>query len=189
MITALDFKSISLNPFETRPVSVTGSVFSCLTSTGQFYLSFDGGPFIPFQGGLQVDNRPKLFTSIVLQNKTGQPLGLTFYCGTCAVTYSPVTIQVVTTNAATYVKGSVVAGPGQVTFSGQDNLAGVAKTRRQIIVANQATAALVVVMDATGTNAIGVVLPQTTWTLETSGPVTVLNQTATAAIIGETFYA
>ena len=189
MITSLDYKSITLAAMEVRPVSVTGSVFSCLTATLQFFASFDGGPFIPLQGGLQIDNQPGLFNSVILQNKSLVPLTLTFYCGTCAVTYSPITVNVTTTEAGTYAKGGGIVAIGAaatLTFNGVDG----GKTRKQFILPNLDAAVLLYIQDANANLLLPVSAGQS-YTVALSGVCKVYNPNGAPvnAVVGETFYA
>jgi hypothetical protein len=189
MITSLDYKSITLAAMEVRPVSVTGSVFSCLTATLQFFASFDGGPFIPLQGGLQIDNRPGLFNSVILQNRSLVPLTLTFYCGTCAVTYSPITVNVTTTEAATYAKGHgiIAIGAGaSLIYNGVDG----GNTRKQFILTNLDGAVMLYIQDANA-NLLLPVSAGESKTMAISGVCSVYNPNGgpVNCVVGEIFYA
>ena len=186
MITALDFKSITLAALEVRPVSVTGSVFSCLTSTGQYWASFDGGPFIPLQGGIEIDNRPSLFTSVILRNVQATPLTLTFYCGTCAVTYSPITVQVVNSNAPTTPRGGGVQALGAGAAVA---IPDTGSKRKQIVFSNLDDTALLYVQDAAG-NTLGPVLASDTVTLESGGAFKLYNPNGAPVnyCVGEVYY-
>lgn len=186
MIAALDFKSVTLQPMEVRPISVTGSVFSCLTADAQFWGSFDGGPFIPLQGGIQIDNRPSLFTSVTLQNKSLVALTLTFYCGTCAVTYSPVTVQTTNTNANTYIKGSGVKAAA-TTFQGIDT-ANQNRPRKLIAVSNLDTSGnLLDVQDGNG-NLLFRLASLETKALETKDVIIVPDPLGLNFCVAEVFY-
>lgn len=190
MITSLDYKSVTLAPLEIRPISVTGSVFSCLTSTVQFLASFDGGPYIPLQGGLQIDNRPNLFKSVIVQNRTNAPLTLTFYCGTCMVTYSPVTVQTVTSDAPTYPKGydeQALGGGQAIAFTGVDR----GHSRKQIIIHNLDAANKLQLLDANDGNAFLDILAGETKTVGLSGPCWLYNPSGgpITYCAGELFYA
>lgn len=185
MITALDFKSTTLAPYEVRQVSVTGSVFFVLTATATFYVSIDGGPFLPFQAGIQLDNRPNLFNTVVLQNQSAVPVTLNWYCGTCAVGYSPVTVNVVSSNAATYTKGTGVLADDAHVFNGLDG----SKVRKQFVITNLDLGGNTIYLQDANGNVLAGVPALTAWTCETGGTFKVSNANHVNYCVGETFYA
>ena len=189
MIISLDYKSITLEANEVRPVAIGGKVFSCLTSTGQFFVSFDGGPFIPLQGGVQIDNRPEQFTSMLFKNLTSGPITLTFYCGSSPVNYYPVTVNTTSTNAPTYAKGGDILnlnGGATIAFNGVDN----GHNRKQIIVTNLDAAAALYLRDTSHKTLLPVLAGESK-TVELSGACELYNPNggAVSYCVGEIFYA
>lgn len=188
MIQSLAYQSVTLAGLQTLQVNVTGSVLSCLTTTANLKISIDGGPFIPIQGGIQIDNRPNLFTSIILQNPTTVAQTMTFYCGTCAVTYSPVTVDVDSTDWQTYTKGSgVLVAVASKNFPGYDATNNYAQ-RRTIVITNLDTLQPISLQDGAGI-AFAQIPAGQAWTADTDGSITVINTNLVNYVVGEIFYA
>ena len=177
--------SVTLKAGEVRPIAVTASVFSCASADAPFNISFNGGAYIPMQAGWMVDNRPNLFTSIILQNPSLSPITIAFYATTCAISYSPVTNLVTSTNAPTYVKGTGVTNANAGQFNGTDPVTG--KKRKQIIVTNLDTVQALSIGDSLG-NQLGQISAGNTWTVETTGYMIVDNPYGINWCVGEVFY-
>jgi hypothetical protein len=177
--------SVTLKAGEVRPIAVTASVFSCASADASFNISFNGGAYIPMQAGWTVDNRPNLFTSLILQNPNAVAITIAFYATTCAISYAPVNSQVINTNAPTYINGTGVTNASAGQFNGTDP--GTGKKRKQIIVTNLDAVQVLVINDSLG-NQLGQVPAGTTWTVETSGFVIVDNLYGINWCVGEVFY-
>jgi hypothetical protein len=178
--------SVTLQPSQVLPIAVTASVFSCASATESFNVSFDGGAFIPIVAGWSVDNRPHFFKSIILQNPNATAITITFYATTCAISYSPVTNQVVSVDAPTYTVGYNVISAITQLFDGKD-WGNKQNQRKQIIITNIDATNPIQVADANG-RVLAQILAGQAWTAESNGGFTILNAYGCSYLVGEIFY-
>lgn len=140
------------------------------------------------QAGWTLDARPAAFKTIIFQNTLAVPITITFYAGNCSLTYSPVLNASVVTEAGTFTKGTGVINATPNVFNGQTTVAGVVKTRKQIVITNLDAANALVVNDANG-NEIAQIAAGQVWTVESSGSFTIVNAYGINYCVGELFYA
>lgn len=174
-------------------LSIQGRVFACISTTGDYAVRFDAGSKVSCTGG-RVYGSPtgKKYSRITFYNDSANAIDTTFYAGfeAYSANFPVVSSTVVTTgkDASTYTKShnstSLAAG-GTWTFNGVDN----GKQRRQIVVANNDSSAVLQILD-NANNIGGYVQPLTSWTIATNGVVKVKNPTANPvnAAVLETFY-
>ena len=182
------FQIITIPPYAVVPKALPGSIFFVLQASGPFEISFDGSPYMQMQSGIQLDNRPTAWQSLVFQNLSAVAVTIYFYVGNCAITYSPTTVNVLASDAPTYSVGSGVLNTKTTqSFSGQDAANGNAQ-RKQIVITNLDTNGnILVVLDAAGVVFTQVLAGQT-WTMESNAGFQIVNTAGVNYIVGETFY-
>jgi len=188
MTPFLGYKTVTLLPYDTQPMGITGSVLVFDTSTASFLLSMDGGEYFQIRAGWSINLGDGTFSRLIFQNPTGAAITIGFYVGNAAMAYASQATILTVKDPATYVKaGAVQINAGAtLQYNGTDG----ANVRKQIVVTNLDAALDLDVLDQAG-NPCGLVFARSAWTIGTSGLVQLKNnQAAPLAIrVAEIFYA
>jgi hypothetical protein len=176
-------------------IARSGRIITCLASTGEFFLSKDGGPRFTFNAGRVIgDSNADEFTWLMLYNAgaadvtTQLLLSYTPYTGELPVSATINTVVTVTgKNAPTYTKGTTgnIAAGATVAFTGLDTT----KVRKSFSVFNNHGADDLHVRGQNGT-LMHIVPARTGYPVEAGGTITLFNPGANAInyAVSEVFY-
>lgn len=184
----LTYKSVTLPAYSSQSHAVTGTVFVCVSATAAFELSFDGQSRVTMDQGWSVDLRPEGFRFLVFHNTTGAAITITYYAGNAVMAYASQQTIFQVKDPATYVLAGAesIANAEQIDYSGEDS----GNARKQFIVTNLDTDRDLDVLDANG-DLCATVFPRSAWTVETSGLLSLKNNSGAGLSIrvAEIFYA
>jgi hypothetical protein len=183
----LTYKSVTLAAYETQSHAVSGSVFVCVSATAAFELSFDGGGPVVIDQGWSVSLAGEGFRFLVFHNTSGAAITITYYAGNAAMAYASQQTIFTVKDPATYVKAGdeSIANSQTLTYAGSDG----AHIRKQIVVTNLDSNSDLDILDAAG-DLCATVFPRSAWTIETSGQVSVENNSGAGISlrVAEIFY-
>jgi hypothetical protein len=185
-MNSLSSSTVTVAPGQVLKVFVTGKVFSCVSSTALFSMSFDDNRYFSGQSGLVIEV-PEDFEALYFRNDSGSAITITFYAGSAKVIaqgYEPKRSPTGCFSGGPYVLN---AGVSQAFVGSQTN-----PHVRQWVFTNRHATAAITLYNATvdpvsgvasiGANALATIFPLSSFTIETSDALAIKNETATNGV-------